>query len=231
MFQWTGESIEWYARAAEQSRYFDSVARELSPFIASGDTIGEIGCGPGYLSLALSPLADSIAAVDIDTGVLAFLGARMTQRRISNIRPVNQDWQTLSALGWDHVIISNFGELPDDIPALLKLCKKQLIIIRRLCHNREKRKNFFHTLSYLENNGYQFQYFSRRLEFGQPFYSQEEAAAYFGHYGQSETNIQAALAKLIPCVNYPLYYPINTFTVFLIVASPEGIGDQYAHFS
>jgi len=216
MFIWSEESIEWYRRASETSRYFDTVAKELSPYISSGESVGEIGSGPGYLSAAASHLAGKITAVDLDGRVLDVLRQRLKTLKIKNVEVLHGDWKGLSTV-WDTVIACNLGEMPGDIPGLLDRGAKQLILIRRVSRKGEKREAVCRIRDYLSAHDFSFHLFQRNIDFGQPFDSADQAYRYFSHYGTPEKEIADVLNQPPLSAGYPNYYPIMTSTTFFII--------------
>jgi ubiquinone/menaquinone biosynthesis C-methylase UbiE len=67
----------------------DRVVRALG--LRRGQTVAEIGAGPGYFTLRLSKAvgkAGTVLAVDVDPGLLGVLRDRLAKSRISNVTPV-----------------------------------------------------------------------------------------------------------------------------------------------
>jgi ubiquinone/menaquinone biosynthesis C-methylase UbiE len=229
MFIWTDESIAWYVRAAEFHSFFHEIAEILRRFIGEGESVCEVGSGPGYLSLALAPHVKDITAVDIEKKVLDILEANKKRLRIPNITCVRADWNDLKADGgWDTIIASNFGDMPGDMEHFMRLCKKQVVYIHRKCGEFPERADNTRALrAYLEEGGYRYEFLRRNIRFGQHFKSLWEAERFFAHYRQlPETGKEAFLAERLVKSDeeeYPLYYPGDAATEVYVIQKPGAL--------
>ena len=220
MFQWSDESIAWYKRAAENTGFFQELSDTVKPYIKSSETLCEIGCGHGYLSLGLSACVRKVTAVDIEKRVLNVMENEMALNNRNNIDILNADWKVLSGRFWDTVLACNFGHLPQDIPDFLGMCARQLILVHRVQDDTRKISSVL-IQEYLQNNGYGFAFLQRKADFGQLFISKEEAFRFFLHYGWIKENGQEDfLAKNLQTTGiakYPFYFPSrSTVSIFVI---------------
>ena len=71
---WTEEKITMYEDACHFLKYPEiPLGRFFKEVIRSDDTVMDIGCGPGVVSLYLASLAKSVTAVDPDEVAIEFL--------------------------------------------------------------------------------------------------------------------------------------------------------------
>lgn len=59
MQRWSPEVIRYLHTAADRSRYYTDLARELGAFLYPEDRVCDAGCGLGLLSRAFCPTADT----------------------------------------------------------------------------------------------------------------------------------------------------------------------------
>jgi SAM-dependent methyltransferase len=85
---WRG--AEWLLRETRESE--EHTARMLAALgVEPGDTVCDLGCGIGYLTLPLAGLVGAegqVLAVDIQPEMLAGLRARLAESGVTNVRPV-----------------------------------------------------------------------------------------------------------------------------------------------
>lgn len=86
---------EWDARAASfSSRTVSNYSRD---FIAAlglqpGESVFDMGCGTGELSLQIAEAGHDVIAADFSQGMLSYLAKGMEERGIANVRPVLMSW-------------------------------------------------------------------------------------------------------------------------------------------
>lgn len=90
---WNAEKIKLYWEAAELLRYPEVPLGELfQEVVRPDDTVLEIGCGPGVVSLYLAPLCKRLIAVDDCKEGCEYLRRTVKERGISNIDVKNVEW-------------------------------------------------------------------------------------------------------------------------------------------
>ncbi len=228
MFIWSEESIKWYYRAAAASTFFSDIAEEMKQYTNRDESVCDLGCGLGNLSIEMAKHAKKITAVDIESKALDVLKNDMVRKRIENIDILHSDWKVLSGQTWDTVAACNFGNVPEEIPFFMDLCTKRCILILRVNNSSNiRRLSISSVRHYLEEKGYCYTFHQRQMEFGQHFISEEEAERFFTHYGQMpETGKNKYLKEnLIPTdtKEYPFYHPCqSTTSIFVIQKSRAG---------
>lgn len=88
------------------------------------DTVLDIGCGPGVLSVPLAARVAHVTALDPSTAMLALARQHAGEKGLENLRYINSTWEDARSedLGeFDHVIASYSLGMPDIAAALLKM--------------------------------------------------------------------------------------------------------------
>jgi arsenite methyltransferase len=94
--------------------------RELARLIRPGDTVLDLACGPGPLLLELAPLfpATHFIGADLSATMLGHLRDQIRDRKLNNLRVLQEDIRTLPSLGNGTVDLvistSALHHLPDD---------------------------------------------------------------------------------------------------------------------
>ena len=90
MKQWTvSEAEEFLKNAGEQ--YVKEVMTKIN--VTSNDTVLDVGCGPGRLTIPLAKIAKSVTAVDLSKGMLEVAKRRAKEEGLDNITFVNKFWR------------------------------------------------------------------------------------------------------------------------------------------
>lgn len=193
-FQWSQESIRWFRQAAEQGQFHKKVAELLRPYVTGAETLLDLGCGAGYLSMALSPYIKKIESVDRDRNVLQVLKESAQEKHISNIRPVCMPWrQRLKGEKAQILLMSFFGNIRTErqLREFSSLCEKRFIYIVNSDRKSglspsgtdNRKKTYTEDFrGFLDRNNILYECFEEQLEFGQPFFRMEEAAEFVKYY-------------------------------------------------
>ncbi|MCW4034601.1 MAG: class I SAM-dependent methyltransferase [Candidatus Bathyarchaeota archaeon] len=92
MKQWTViEAEEFLKNAGEQ--YVKQVMNKLN--VTSNDTVLDVGCGPGRLTIPLAKVTKSVTAVDLSPGMLEVAKRRAKEEGLDNITFVNKFWREI----------------------------------------------------------------------------------------------------------------------------------------
>ena len=83
MQRWSPEVIRYLHTAADRSRYYTDLARELGAFLHPEDRVCDAGCGLGLLSRALLPYCGHVTAIDRSPAAIADLTARGHDPRLT----------------------------------------------------------------------------------------------------------------------------------------------------
>lgn len=117
----------WDARAAQHSwkrRHDDYTDAFLSRLELHGvDSVLDVGCGPGLLTLPIAAKVGQVHALDYSTGMLDGLRAAIAAEGVDNVQPWqlswSDDWQAVPRC--DVAIASRSLMVPDLADALAKL--------------------------------------------------------------------------------------------------------------
>ena len=189
---WTEKSTLWYKHAAEYTGYYRVIYDEISPHIHEKDSVCDIGCGLGYLSVEMAKKARMVTASDFEERPLLDLEERKKQVNITNLEILQSDWAEIcDKPQWDIVVSSFFKSNLADISKLLGFCRKRLILVvsngsensflpwGRSRHFEKKADSLKGGL--VEKN-IPFIYRDLTVQFGQPLFSQEEIVEFIKHY-------------------------------------------------
>jgi SAM-dependent methyltransferase len=126
-----------FARRNSHSPYVDAFLSKIS--VDSGDSVLDVGAGPGTLSIPLASLVREVTALDFSSEMLAILSKRCKAASINNVKAVEgaweDDWQGLGVQPHDVVVASRSLAVKDLKSALLKLngfAEKKVIISDRV---------------------------------------------------------------------------------------------------
>ncbi|WP_203363580.1 class I SAM-dependent methyltransferase [Bacillus sp. REN10] len=212
MFIWTEDSIKWYKQAAEYTKYDQEIYQEIAPFIEETDTVSDIACGLGFISLQLAQKAKSVTAIDISAQALQLLQENIEKQAVTNIEVITSDVADLPFREqWDVVVMSFFQQSSEAALQLLQMSKKRAIIVLSNgsktsfwpTNSRPSKKgNASELVKQLKEKHIRTQYIERDLDFGQPFHSFEEAVKFMKHYAPNnltndlEHHLQAHLVPM-----------------------------------
>lgn len=192
MQRWSPEVIRYLHTAADRSRYYTDLARELGAFLHPEDRVCDAGCGLGLLSRALLPYCGHVTAIDRSPAAIADLTARGHDPRLTALTGDIRDLPPQKP--YDAMVFCLFGGTEEILDIAARQCGGTALVVRR-----DFRQHQFssgvrmagHTAADME------QELRRRrltctlrrftLEFGQPFRSVEDALAFFRLYSRDGT--------------------------------------------
>ena len=216
MFQWTAEKLQYYCDAAEELRFFDTIAEHLRPYIRAEDRLCDAGCGPGFLSMALAPYCREIVAAELYAPALQFL--QNHPEKPNNVIVRLGDVFALPAEEvFDCMIFCLFGEPQEIMDCIRRHCKRTAILLRRADRERHISQNGGHRADITEDWRAlePFVVTKKRisLEMGQPLRSKAAAKQFFRLYG--------ADADFTPehgnSSKFPYYYSIKRDLEILVL--------------
>lgn len=111
----------WNSRAQGYSRraWGSSFTKKILPLLdfQKNQTVLDMGCGEGAVTIPLSQLVQSVIAVDYSSAMIELLKKNIKQFNRSNIYPVTgswtDDWQTLGLKTVDRVLASRSFQVSD----------------------------------------------------------------------------------------------------------------------
>ena len=204
MWNWTPESRRWYAEAAEQSGYYGELAGAMAPWLDPSWSVADMGCGLGFLSLAVSPFVRAVTAFDTDAGVLAGLAARAAKAGVRSVHPVQSDVLADGLRGhYDAAICCFFGRPGRDAGTFLRLAGRVLAVVRRrsspsIVPGTDHRggEDDVSVREALALRGIPFCARDMDIEFGQPFAGRSDAMAFLAHYDRGRSTPAERAARL-----------------------------------
>ena len=234
MWTWTPESRRWYAAAAAGSGYHAALAAAMAPWLSPSWNVADMGCGLGFLSLAVAPLVRSVTALDTDRDVLESLAARASASGVGNVCPKLCDVLSGNFHGhFDAVICSFFGRPGRDAADFLSHAGRVLAVVRRhsspsIAPGADHRggEDDASVRGALSASGIPFSARDMDIEFGQPFADRDEAMAFLAHYDRGRRTPEERSARLDrELVSRPdgsLYLPHTKKISLIVYPVPAG---------
>ena len=210
MYSWTEKSVRWYAEAVAYTGFDKALTEQLLPFLPEDETVCDLGCGIGYLSLELAHRGYSVTAIDHDAVALAWLSAERERLGLENLQVVLREWESLGEVPhWDNIVMVSAGGLEPEF--YRRLCRKRLIIVDRAklsSHVRAEGRPSARRTSLNEWGKNAAFSSSFALEFGQPFRTENAAREYLEYMGGRE-GVEDAMKRLVTTdrSDFPLYLP------------------------
>lgn len=197
---WTKKNISMYEAASNLASYPEiPLKKHFIDMIRPGDTVMDIGSGPGVVSLYLSSLCKRIIAVEQDKNAYEHLKRRVREREITNIHAVNSSWPDQALEPCDVTLVLHVYRLMHDferVKDLLNSTRRTGMIMfahpqkaksfhKELARRLGIEKNMFpctngcRTAAFLEAEGAKVRCEKVQHEFGQPVNDLDEAASFF----------------------------------------------------
>ena len=186
MSSWTPDVIRFMEDASSHTPYFDEIAAAVLRHAGSTARVCDAGCGMGQLAFALAPHAGRVDAVDRSPRAIAYVRAQAEARGLRTVRPRRADVASLRpAEPYDLMVFSLSASLEDAWAAARGRCRGTLVVINKM-HGappdpdarRPRVHGLERSLRGLRALGIPCAGEALDLEFGQPFRSLEDAAAY-----------------------------------------------------
>lgn len=195
MFKWEPDMIRFMKDASEYGNFNERLAGLIAPYITKDSCICDAGCGLGYLSLALSPYAGQVTAVDINERALSVLKENIIKRKISNVTVRCCDIKNVKIHNpFDHMALCFFGNIEEILAISRRCCRERVFVITRNYNNHRfsvseiKREHGGgdYTCRFLERLGIPYERKNLILEMGQPFRDLKDARLFFETYSRDE---------------------------------------------
>lgn len=216
---WGEESIRWFHQASEYTQYHKKLAELLLREMPKRGTLCDMGCGAGLIDFELAPYFQQITCVDLDEEAVRSVEAEARRRKISNIQAVCADGASMQGQ-WD-TILAVFHGGPNAFQTYFPMVKDRLILVTHgdavgnFGPKKHKVKKWFDVKSFqerMDEQGVCYELKHEILEYGQPFQSREDAAAFVRRYTTPMTaeDMDAYLETHVIETGdkaYPLYIP------------------------
>lgn len=234
MFTWSEQTLNWFQDAAEYTGHYEKIAGHIRPYLNKEQQVCEIGCGPGYLSLAMAPDVKHVTAVDISPPAIARLEKLIAKSGTANITPHTGDWLHLpEEKPFDIIVLSYLSAVIRNWQQLQALCHKYIIAIlangksgtQLKCRHYAQdltapgRETALNVSAFLREKGIPYELISAELEFGQPLRDLDDAIAFIKQYYKLHTReeLQAYLKTHLQPLDQGWYLPKRKKSGILII--------------
>lgn len=224
--EWDAENIRWYVNAETYTGFFRQLAVEIAPLLSGYRSLCDLGCGPALFDFEIAHLMENIDCVDKNDVALASVKERAQAFGLTNIQPQLADCERLTGR-WDIAFMSFFGSR--NLTRYLPLCKRLIAVVSEQSetalfpqeHRAFARHTAEETARDLQSKGLTFELIWKRLAFGQPFVSLDDAQSYLKAHSpeSSAAELDEFLAQKMVMTGqpaYPYYIP-RTKTVGIFV--------------
>lgn len=199
LWQWTPDMVRFMDDAARFGSYDRQLCDCMLPYMDSGDTVCDAGCGLASLGMALAPHVKHVTALDINANALAAAEENRAARGLGNLEILCTDANSLpDTLLFDDMVFCLYGEMEDILRIAAKHCRKQVFIVKRNYASHRfsvgrhplPRDNFESACACLDAKGIPYESRTLSLEHGQPFRSTEDARRFFALYSKDSDPAQ-----------------------------------------
>ncbi len=197
-FVWNKQNLVWFEKAAELTTFYRDIAAHCAFLLRPSARVLDLGCGAGYLSLALAPHVESVTALDLNTEAIRFLRHKAAREGLGNIRGKVEDWTALGAeQSADVVFLSYCDGLMTRLDKLGELTRQYLVVvlpdvsresrftfgtIPLSAKPRKHRETLQKAVLFLGQERISYHLIRLSSEFGQPFDSVEDFEAFLEYY-------------------------------------------------
>lgn len=125
------EIAKMYNGMARLEKRFTQMQVDNMP-ITKNDTVLDIGCGPGRLSIPIAKKAKNVTCVDSSNKMLEACLENAKREQINNITPLFQDWEeenSIEKIGIHDIAVASRSVGFFDLIKLNKIAKKYAIIL------------------------------------------------------------------------------------------------------
>lgn len=217
MFVWNEEMVRFLRDASEYSDYHARLAEWMSPYLHRAGHLCDVGCGLGYLTLALSNYVNQITAVDQSEIALAVLREKAAEKPNITVLCDNV-YHFTEHHKYDDMVFSFFGKMDEIAQIAKKNCRGTVFALKKNYVNHRFTEgdhpvgddSFRNAVEWLNRRGVPFVSETLTLEMGQPLKSRDEARRFFALYNRGGEITDAFLdSRLIETgrEDFPLYLP------------------------
>lgn len=190
---WYNDMVRFMQDASEYGTFYQALTALLVPRLSAAMQICDAGCGLGYLSLALAPYVQHIAAVEKNPAAIHVLEACCEKRGITNITPCCAAMQEAAPRQkYDAMVFCFFGKIPEILEIAKQQCAGTVFVITRTYTTHRFSVGRHPTGSYgyrgiraaLQQLEIPYQEKLCDLEFGQPFRNWADVRKFFELYSR-----------------------------------------------
>jgi len=213
-FVWTDESICWMRDAANESRYYQTIAQQIAAYLPPSARVFDAGGGLGDLARWLSYHVEHVTVMERDPKAVASVRALCPQNVTAMLGDV---FTYLPDRQFDALVLCFFGKANEILPLARELSGGKTFVIQSVESGRgfsldlhaKQGETIADAERALQAEGVAYTKIAFEVEHGQPLRSMEEAIAFFSHYSKRTLTREEAEARVTKTVNaeFPLYVP------------------------
>lgn len=126
---WTESSIRWFVESARQTTYYEDIVNHCSFLFRPSMQVLDLGCGTGFLSMAMAPRVKSIQAIDSCPRAVQFLMDQTKQEKVTNISCELVDWKSWRPSRQADVVIVRHPDLFHQLERLKTIATQYIVAI------------------------------------------------------------------------------------------------------
>ena len=192
---WTPESVQWYCDAAAYSGYFQHLADHLEHYLNPGESILDLGCGPGLLVDELNLRGYRASGIDCCEAAMEHWSCRCDRHGrcfcgetadLFSIPP--------RQLATDVVMATHFGRDLDDFLYMLQIPAQRYIFVKNVRTSESSRGKHrttgFELQAFLDVQEIPYRKETVTLDFSQPLPDRESIERFRACYGFPELSFR-----------------------------------------
>ena len=218
---WQEDTVRWFRRAVHATRFPELVRETIAPLLREGDSILDVGCGPGTLSIPLAQRGHAVTALESSEAMIAGLHEEIASAGVGTVTPLHADWFAVHATlpAHDVLLAANVAPVVRDLdgflPAAHAIARRWVIVILGAGPRENKfflrelrdllglpqspaRKDYLEQYTGLHARGIFANVRIVEYDFGQPFDDWADAVAFHrAHLGLETTEHDAAIETFL----------------------------------
>lgn len=213
-FIWTDASIRWMRDAANESRYYQTIAQQIAAYLPPSTRVFDAGGGLGNLARWLSYHVEHVTVMERDPKAVASVRALCPPNVTAMLGDV---FTYLPDRQFDALVLCFFGKSNEILPLARELTSGQTFVIQAAEPGRgfsldtqaKHRETIADAERMLQEEGVVYKKITFEVEHGQPLRSIEDAIAFFSHYSKREVTREEVEQRLTKTDNaeFPFYVP------------------------
>lgn len=220
---WTDASISWLRDAAGWSRYYQTIAEQISAYLPPTSRVFVAGGGLGDLARWLAYHVEHVTVMEADPKAAAAVRAHCPQNVTAMLGDV---FTYLPDRQFDALVLCFFGKANEILPLARELTSGRTFVIQLLeasgGFSLDARAKHSETIAdverVLQEEGVVYKKIAFEAEHGQPLRSMEDAIAFFSHYSKRDVTQEEVEVRLTKTDNpeFPFYVPERCALAMLV---------------
>ena len=234
MFQWTPDMVRFMKTASEYGIYHRALANLIRPDVTPEAQVADVGCGLGYLSLALAPYAGKVTAMDASAEALRVLEENRRECGVRNLEIFQGDVFRLEPeRQFDCMAFCFFGNIEEILTIARRHCLGKAFLFQRNYRLHRfstgscgrERGGYPDSCRRLGELGIPYERRELSLEFGQPFADFGDAKLFFETYNRGDRPVSDRLVRerIVKTgrEDFPFYLPCKREIGFLTLNAED----------